>query len=137
MLSVPYGYRTQCSLPYTNELGRPFCFALQFQSTPATMAIVYCAHVGDRVKPACHIRSTQRVTPLGRPATQLFDQTDVAALVTPCLVNIRRLERHACQPRTGLPIQLHLVGADEPFRHRLLPTLVQIRPVRGKVRTEV
>src|SRR5262245_59961659 len=134
---LPYDDRREVLLTHANKLRRPLGISFQLQPAPATMAIVYCTHRRDRVKPTYHIGGTKRVSPLGRPTTQLLDQAYVTALVTPRFVNVRRLERHARQPWAQIPVTLHLVSANESLRHGLTATPVQIRAVRRKVGYEV
>src|SRR5207247_8459138 len=77
----------------------PFSCA-QLQSGGIGVSVIDFFHFFDRIEKADDERGAKRVARFDRTAANLLNQTDIAPLMTPRLVNYRRIERHTRQPRT-------------------------------------
>ena len=83
------------------------------QAGTASVLVVDGVHFLNRVKVADNKCRTERLARLDRPPSELLNHAHVSTLVTPGLIDDRRIERHTGQPRslfTGIRISQTICG---------------------------
>ncbi|MCX5676841.1 MAG: hypothetical protein NTX87_17765 [Planctomycetota bacterium] len=101
----------------------------------APQAVELGLHLADAVKVPDGVRGREEIPPPHRHPADLLDETHVAALVAPRLVNRRGVERHAGQPRH--PLAADLAGADHALGQGILAALVQVPRIGREVVEEI
>src|SRR5262249_55497103 len=87
---------------------------------------------GDIVEKADDVGRAEALAGNHPPAVKLLDETDVAALVAPCLRDLGWVERHARQPGTRFAVYFDLVGPDHAAGRFGLGPLIKELIVRSK-----
>ena len=82
------------------------------QTRKALVLIVDLVHLVDGVKVTDDERAAERLAGFDGAPAKLLDHAHITALVAPCFVHNRRIERHTGQPRAGLAT----LGVAEPVR---------------------
>src|SRR5439155_16841964 len=92
-----------------------------FKTSVAGVTIIDFFHFFDRIKEADDEGGAKGFSGSDRSAAEFLDQANITALVTPSLIDHRRVERHSREPRTfasGFRIA-EVISTKKPFGHRI------------------